>query len=104
MMVAGRTSRVRTWLTGATVLCGLWIAAAATFVHATGPSCPVGAVAIAPGASIQAAVDRDGAGAVFCLQAGVHREQDVQPRSNQTFYGENGTILNGSRILTGFRH
>jgi len=64
--------------------------------------CPAAAIAIEPGASIQAAVDRAGDGAAFCLKNGTHRIQAVRPRPNQRFYGEGRTILNGSRLLTDF--
>lgn len=64
--------------------------------------CPMGAIALEPGASIQAAVDSAGDGAVFCLKSGVHRMQAVRPRSHQSFYGEAGTVLNGSRLITDF--
>ena len=55
-----------------------------------------------PGSSIQAAVDQAGANAAFCLKNGVHRMQVVRPLDGQSFYGEGGTILNGSRLLTEF--
>ena len=64
--------------------------------------CPPGAIAVEPGASIQAAVDSAGAGAVFCLKNGTHRGQAVRPRSRQSFYGEGRSVLNGSRLLTDF--
>ena len=55
-----------------------------------------------PGSSIQAAVDQAGPNAAFCLKNGVHRMQVVRPLDGQSFYGEGGTILNGSRLLTEF--
>ncbi|SHJ44366.1 Right handed beta helix region [Bradyrhizobium lablabi] len=64
--------------------------------------CPAATIAIEPGASIQAAVDRSGDGAAFCLKNGIHRIQAVRPRPNQRFYGEGRTILNGSRLLMQF--
>ncbi len=64
--------------------------------------CPAGTIAIQPGASIQAAVDRAGDDASFCLKSGIHRAQAVRPRQNQRFYGEGQTILNGSVLLTRF--
>jgi hypothetical protein len=64
--------------------------------------CPAATIAIEPGASIQAAVDRAGKGNAFCLKNGIHRIQAVRPRPNQRFYGEGGTILNGSRLLMHF--
>jgi hypothetical protein len=66
-------------------------------------SCPRDAIAIEPGASIQATVDLAGEGAVFCLKNGVHEVQAVRPRAGQSFYGEGATILNGSRLLTDFQ-
>jgi hypothetical protein len=65
--------------------------------------CPQGAVAVEPGASIQAAADLAGNGAAFCLKNGVHRIQVIRPKSRQRFYGEGQTVLNGSRLLTTFR-
>jgi hypothetical protein len=65
-------------------------------------SCPLGAIAIEAGAPIQAAVDRAGDGAAFCLRNGVHRMQVIRPKPGQSFYGEGHTILNGSRLLTTF--
>ena len=64
--------------------------------------CPLGAIAVEPGASIQAAVDSTGEGAVFCLRNGVHRMQVVRPKPGQSFHGEGQTVLNGSRLLTTF--
>jgi Right handed beta helix region len=64
--------------------------------------CPLGAIAVEPGSSIQAAVDSAGDGAVFCLKNGVHRVQAVRPRRGQSFYGESRTVLNGSKLLTSF--
>src|SRR5438132_9295871 len=65
-------------------------------------SCPSATIAIEPGASIQAAVDRAGDGAAFCLKNGTHRIQAVRPRPYQRFYGEGRTFLNGSRRLAEF--
>jgi hypothetical protein len=64
--------------------------------------CPPGAIEVEPGASVQAAVDRAGDGAVFCLKNGTHRVQVVRPRPRQSFYGEGRSVLNGSRLLTDF--
>ncbi len=64
--------------------------------------CPAGAIAVAPGASVQAAVDKAGPGAAFCLKNGIHRVQVVRPLDGQSFYGEGSTILNGSHLLTEF--
>ena len=65
-------------------------------------SCPREAIAVEPGASIEAMVVRAGAGAVFCLKNGIHRAQAIRPRPRQRFYGEGRTILNGSRLVADF--
>jgi hypothetical protein len=65
--------------------------------------CPANAIAVAPGTSIQDAVDRVGENASLCLKNGIHRAQAIRPRSGQRFYGEGQTVLNGSRLLTDFR-
>jgi parallel beta-helix repeat protein len=88
---------------GVMVLCGLLFASQAAFAGTSGAACPAGAVAVAPGTSIQAVIDKAGDGAAFCLKSGVHRVQVVRPRSGQRFYGETGTILNGSRLVAHFR-
>jgi hypothetical protein len=88
------------WI-GVTALCSL-IAAETASAGVNASSCPANAIAIEPGTPIQAAVDRAGEGAAFCLRNGVHRAQVVRPRRGQRFYGEGRTILNGSRLLTGF--
>ncbi len=81
---------------------GSLIVAEAASAGVNGSPCPRNAIAIEPGTLIQVAVDRAGDGAAFCLRNGVHRSQAVRPRPGQRFYGEGRTILNGSRLLTGF--
>ncbi len=66
-------------------------------------ACPAQAIRVSPGARIQDAVDRAPPGASFCLTAGRHRMQVVIPRARQSFFGEPGTILDGSRPLTEFK-
>jgi Right handed beta helix region len=68
----------------------------------TDAPCPLDAIAVEPGASIQAAVESGGDGAVFCLKNGIHRVQVIRPRPGQRFYGEGSAILNGSKLLTNF--
>ena len=87
----------------ASVLCVLLIADRTSLAQPRDMACPANAIAVQPGASIQAAVDRAGDGASFCLKSGIYRMQAVQPRSNQRFYGEGRTVLDGSRLLTDFR-
>ena len=102
MMAWTRSSTARRTGIGTLALCSVLIAAA-PFVDVNSSSCPFDAIAVKPGDSIQAAVDFAGEGAVFCLKKGVHRAQAVRPRPAQIFYGESETILNGSRLLDGFR-
>ncbi|MFE1600632.1 right-handed parallel beta-helix repeat-containing protein [Methylobacterium sp. ID0610] len=66
------------------------------------PACPAGAIRIAPGSSIQEAVERAGEGARFCIGAGLHRMQIVTPRNAQSFVGEPGAVLDGSRRIESF--
>jgi hypothetical protein len=65
-------------------------------------ACPARAIVLTPGISIQAAIDRAGDGAAFCLKPGLYRMQAVRPKPRQGFYGESRAILNGSRLLTTF--
>ena len=65
-------------------------------------SAPVSGTTIYPGQSIQAAVDAAPGGTAFVLKAGVHRMQSVVPKAGDTFSGEPGAVLNGSRLLTAF--
>src|SRR5215218_5541381 len=87
---------------GGLVLCSLLIATEATSAGVKSSACPVNAIAIAPGAAIQAVIDVAEDGAAFCLKNGIHRTQAIRPRPKQRFHGEGRTVLNGSRLLTGF--
>jgi hypothetical protein len=78
------------------------VAAAADVHGVVDLPCPPGAIAVEPGDSIQAAIDRAGDGATFCLKNGVHRMQVVRPRPGQGFHGEGLAVLNGSRLLAAF--
>jgi hypothetical protein len=102
MAWTGSATTRRKWIR-TLALCSLLIAAAAAFVDVNSSSCPFDAIAVEPGSSIQAAVDFAGEGAVFCLKKGIHRAQAVRPRARQLFFGESETVLNGSRLLDGFR-
>jgi hypothetical protein len=98
-----RSSTARRIVIGTSAFCSVLVAAAGAFVDVNSSSCPFDAIAVEPSSSIQAAVDLAGEGAVFCLKKGVHRAQAVRPRTGQIFFGESGTVLNGSRLLDGFR-
>lgn len=68
---------------GTLVVCGLLVVAEAAISDVNGSSCPRDAIAVVPGASIQAAVDFAGDGAAFCLRNGIHRAQAIgRGRSN----------------------
>ena len=54
-----------------------------------------GGIAIAPGQSIQSAVNANPAGTTFIIKAGVHRRQSIKPKSGNKFIGESGAVLDG---------
>ncbi len=64
-------------------------------VSSAGLSAPAGAVRVAAGSSVQAAVDSHPAGTAFVLGSGVHQRQGVTPKSGNGFYGESGAVLDG---------
>ena len=66
-------------------------------------ACPPNALSISAGKSIQEAVEKAGVTAVLCLKAGVHRMQTVKPQQGQSFQAEEGAIMSGARILSGFQ-
>ncbi len=98
-----RSLGTRLFLYAPALLTLLIVSFPATAAGVTEVPCPPGAIDVEPGASIQAAVDGAGDGAVFCLKNGVHRTQSVRPRSGQSFYGEGHSVLNGSKLLTSFK-
>jgi hypothetical protein len=59
-----------------------------------------GSVDISPGTNIQSIVDSKPTGTTFCLKAGTHKRQSIQPKGNDTFVGEKGAILDGERATT----
>jgi parallel beta-helix repeat protein len=54
-----------------------------------------GGIAVAPGQSIQSAVNANPAGTTFIIKAGVHRRQSIKPKSGNKFIGESGAVLDG---------
>jgi parallel beta-helix repeat protein len=58
----------------------------------------VSGVAVAPGQSIQAAVDKNPAGTTFVIKAGVHKRQSVIPKAGDTFVGESGAVMTGEGV------
>jgi parallel beta-helix repeat protein len=61
---------------------------------------PTGAIAVPVGADLQALVTANPEGTSFLIRTGIHRMQQVKPKNGNSFVGENGAILNGSRLLT----
>jgi hypothetical protein len=103
MVPKSSSAAVRSIVIGVLALASFLFDAEAANAGVSGSSCPDNAIAITPGSLIQDAVERAGQGAVFCLKNGVHRAQAIRPRPGQRFYGEGQTVLNGSRLLTGFQ-
>lgn len=54
------------------------------------------AVHLAVGDDFQSAVDAADEGTVFLIEPGVHRLQEVRPKSGMTFQGLPGAVMNGS--------
>src|SRR5260370_9044614 len=61
------------------------VAAAADVRGVADEPCPPSAIAVEPGASIQAAVARAGDGTAFCLKNGIPRMQAIRPKPGQSF-------------------
>jgi len=59
-------------------------------------------IMVKPGTDIQSLVDINPAGTTFFLESGVHRLQQIRPKNGNTFLGEKGAILSGSKVLTDF--
>lgn len=56
-------------------------------------------VEILPGQDIQAIVDAHPGETTFIIKKGIHRFQQVRPKSGNVFLGETGAVLTGSRSL-----
>ncbi len=59
-------------------------------------------VNVNPGDNIQALIDTNPAQSTYIIKAGVHRMQTFTPKAGDFFLGEEGAILNGSKVLTGW--
>ncbi len=55
-------------------------------------------VSVLPGTNIQDLVNRNPGPTTFYLRAGLHAQQQVMPKSGNTFVGENGAFMDGQRI------
>jgi parallel beta-helix repeat protein len=57
-------------------------------------------VTLSPGANIQHAISSYPGGTTFILNPGVYRMQSLTPKAGDTFTGQPGADLNGSKVLT----
>jgi hypothetical protein len=79
-------------------------AGAAGLTSKPGPSpeitCPAGAVDIAPGTDIQAKINANAGGTVFCLRAGRHTPATayLDPSPGDVFIGEYGAVVDGQHL------
>jgi hypothetical protein len=55
---------------------------------------------LSPGVNIQSAINANPNGTAFILRPGVYRMQAVVPKPGDSFTGQTGADLNGSRVLT----
>ena len=62
------------------------------------------AIFLNAGDDIQAMIDAHPPGTMFYLEAGVYRLQNLTPKDNQMFLGEDGAVLNGAVVLEGWAH
>jgi Right handed beta helix region len=62
-----------------------------------------GAVTLNPGDNVQAVVNANPAGTTYEFNPGVYRMQVISPKTGDSFIGRPGAILNGSRVLSGWR-
>jgi hypothetical protein len=71
-----------------------------------GPSpaitCPAGAVHVAPGQDLQAKINANASGTVFCLRAGRHLPTTayLDPSPGDVFIGEYGAVVDGQNLRT----
>jgi hypothetical protein len=74
-----------------------------SFSAVTDTTPPEGAIEMFPGDDIQAIVDANPEGTTFILKSGTHRLlTEIWPKEGNTFWGESGAVLNGSKELTEF--
>lgn len=65
---------------------------------------PCHGVRVTPGRDIQTAIDRHPARVTFCLSAGVHRiARPLRPRAGDRLIGQDGAVVTGAKVLTGWR-
>ena len=61
------------------------------------------AITVAPSSDLQLLVEAGGEGATFRFTPGVYRMKQIVPKNGQRFVGQPGVILNGARVITGWR-
>ena len=79
----------------ACALVGLVVAA---MMPRAGAAVVAGSVSVFPGDSIQGLVNAYPPGTTFLIKAGVHRNQQVTPKTGDSFIGEPGAVLSGEGI------
>ena len=59
-------------------------------------------ITLNPGDNIQSVVNANPTNTTFLLNPGVYRMQSIVPKAGDIFDGQNGAVLNGSKLLTGW--
>ena len=85
---------------GKNVAAAIAMCAALIATQASRNSAQAATVTLSPGANIQAAVDANPSGTAFVLTTGVYRMQAVVPKGGDSFTGQAGADLNGSKVLS----
>ena len=89
------------WATGIVAMMGVFATSTATptqgatGVDSNGAAVPAGDVYLEPGDDLQQAVKDNPEGTVFVLRGGVYPQARLNPRSGQSFWGEEGAVLDG---------
>jgi parallel beta-helix repeat protein len=61
-------------------------------------------IAVTTSDDVQEVIDAHPPGTTFCLAAGTYRlEAPLEPKDGDALIGDQGTVLNGSKVLTGWR-
>ncbi|KJS39242.1 MAG: hypothetical protein VR70_08575 [Rhodospirillaceae bacterium BRH_c57] len=61
-------------------------------------------ITMKPGDNLQAIVDSHPEGTTFLLKAGVYSQAQIQPKSFQTFVGEEGAVMSGAMDIKGWSY
>ena len=63
-----------------------------------------GGVVVSPAEDLHSVIDAHPAGTTYCLSPGTYRlEQPLEPKEGDAFIGASGTVISGSKVLTGWR-